>query len=217
MAGTADNITWISLQEARNIVIAVMLTQAYAIPTISKWIAQKRVRYIWMEVFGVPRMGWSLDQEARAVWDERPHRVLLDYKQSSAHKPVHYPNGWKGYITIIGIRVAREDIEAALAADYPGFAAASLPLFDGPPQPAAELTDARPARPRNRRWQRTEAILKYLYPQIPSEDKVRKGDLVHAVERNWNSPEVPNPEKLPVPSPDTIERVVDDLRSRLET
>ena len=87
-----------------------------------------------MKVFGVPRKGWTLEQEARVLWDHGPpHHVLVDYEQSSAHKPVSYQQqkldesqaslrqaaGWKGHISVIGIRVAKEDIEAALAADYP--------------------------------------------------------------------------------------------------
>ena len=134
----ADSVGWISLQEAWDTVIAVMLTRAYVGPHIVKCLWQKRVRWTFVRVFGVPRAGWSLDQEARALWDHSPHKVLVDYEQSSAHKPAIFPSGGKGYITVIGIRVAREDIETVLAADYPDFAAPSSPLFDGPPQPAAE-------------------------------------------------------------------------------
>ena len=138
MTRAADSVGWISLQEAWDTVIAVMLTRAYVGPQIVKWLWQKRVRWTFVKVFGVPRTGWSLDQEAGALWDHSPHKVLVDYEQSSAHKPVIFSSGGKGYITVIGVRVAREDIEAALAADYPGFAPPPLPLFDGPSRQEAE-------------------------------------------------------------------------------
>ena len=150
MTRAADSVGWISLQEAWDTVIAVMLTRAYVGPQIVKWLWQKRVRWTFVRVFGVPRAGWSLDQEARALWDHSPHKVLVDYEQSSAHKPAIFPSGGKGYITVIGIRVAREDIETVLAADYPDFAAPSSPLFDGPPQPAAASAVARTSAVRDR-------------------------------------------------------------------
>jgi hypothetical protein len=56
---------------------------------------------------------------------------------------------------------------------------------------------------------RAKAILQHLYSErIPSEDEATKADLVHAIERNWNSDQVPNL----VPSTDTLGRAVDDFR-----
>jgi hypothetical protein len=107
----------------------------------------------------------------------------------------------------------------------PAATPASVPEAGTIAEPAAEPIDApfantspaaksKPRRPRSLSWQRTEAILRHLYPgQIPSEDEVTKADLFHAVDRNWNSAPVPNPAKLSCPSPDTVGRVVDDLRS----
>jgi hypothetical protein len=142
MAETVDKVTWISLQAAREIVTVVMLTRSYAGPQIVKWLWQKRVRWTFVKVFGVPRTGWSLDQEARALWDHHPHKVPVDYEQSSAHKPVIFPSGGKGHITIIGVRVAKEDIEAALAADYPNFVPAPLPSSEGKSDAAEPPLDA---------------------------------------------------------------------------
>jgi hypothetical protein len=89
-------------------------------------------------------------------------------------------------------------------------AAASAPMPTT--EPANEPIDVPSVRPPSRRRQRIVAVLLCAYSQkIPSKGEAIKGDLVRAVENNWNSPAVPNPEKLPLPSRDTIERVIDDL------
>jgi hypothetical protein len=89
-------------------------------------------------------------------------------------------------------------------------AAASAPMPTT--EPVNEPIDVPSVRPPSRRRQRIVAVLLYAYSQkIPSKGEAIKGDLVRAVENNWNAHAVPNPEKLLLPSRDTIERVIDDL------
>jgi hypothetical protein len=82
------------------------------------------------------------------------------------------------------------------------------------PADVSPAAKSKPRRPRTLLWQRIEAVLRYLYPLgIPSEDRVKRGDLIRAVRRTWNCEKVPNLEKLTLPSRDTVGRVIDDLRS----
>jgi hypothetical protein len=91
------------------------------------------------------------------------------------------------------------------------------PIDNAPATDSSLATKSKPTRPPTRLQQRIKDILQYLYPpppEVPPEDKVRRGDLIRAVTRNWDCEQVLNLEKLTSPSPDTIGRVIDDLRSK---
>jgi len=124
MAGTDDDttpITLISLPTARELVVETLLSPPWAEQLIIKWLYQRRRRVRWQYemVLGQPAPGRTLEQEAEALWAQ-PTRVLVDWQESCARRVTVYQKDSgclkpARYIVVIGIRVAREDIERELA------------------------------------------------------------------------------------------------------
>ena len=119
MAGTDDNttpITLISLLVARDLVVETLLSPPWAEQLIIKWLYLRRVRWQYEMVVGQAAPGRTLEQEAEALWAQ-PTRVLVDWQEGCARKVTVYRKDKVGclrpvrYITVIGIRVVREDIE----------------------------------------------------------------------------------------------------------
>jgi hypothetical protein len=124
MAKAADNssTTWIPLWVARDLATSVILSPRYAEPQIVKWLHLKRIRWRYVNVYGLAEEGRSLEQEAEELWATRPSKVLVEWKESFACKPTrfHYRPGRDirplGYITVIGIEIVRENLERELKA-----------------------------------------------------------------------------------------------------
>jgi hypothetical protein len=99
--------------EGRDLVTTVYLSSRYAEPILVKLLHKKLVRWRYEQVYGLPRPGRTLAQEAENLWARRPWTVLVEWPESFAHKqlPMDDPSrSTKCSITVIGIRVAREDI-----------------------------------------------------------------------------------------------------------
>jgi hypothetical protein len=130
---------WLSLQEARALVTETLLSRQYAEGQTLKWLWQGRIRWRWVQVFGQPRQGRSLKQEADALWANVPHpdRTLVDWNESLARKVtvIDEAGRVRGEIRVIGIRVARDDILQCLSA----LSAAPTPAPEVVPEPAPEV------------------------------------------------------------------------------
>jgi hypothetical protein len=123
MAGTDDNttaITLISLAAARELVVETLLSAPWAKQLIIKWLYLRRVRWQYEMVLGQPAPGRTFEQEAEDLWAQ-PTRVLVDWQEGYACRVTVYRKDRAGClkplcrITVIGIRVVREDIERQLA------------------------------------------------------------------------------------------------------
>jgi hypothetical protein len=123
MAGTDDNttpITLISLAAARDLVVETLLSAPWAEQLIIKWLYQGHVGWQREMVLGQPGPGRTLDQEAEDLWAQ-PTKVLVDWQQGYACRVTVYRKDKAGClkplrrVTVIGIRVVREDIERQLA------------------------------------------------------------------------------------------------------
>jgi hypothetical protein len=80
------------------------------------------------------------------------------------------------------------------------------------PAPAPDASKVGKRGP-NAGRQRAEDILRKLYPDpanFPPNEAISKAALRRAVEQEWKS--TPNPLHIPLPSPDVIDRVIDELR-----
>jgi hypothetical protein len=113
MAETAPDpstITLITLEEARALVTATLLSGGYAKARLIKWLHDGLIGWQYEHVFGIRGPKLTFEQEAERVWS---HKTLVDFKEGLARKvtcqsPLRY-------VTVIGIRVVREDIERELA------------------------------------------------------------------------------------------------------
>jgi hypothetical protein len=88
---------------------------------IIKWLHRRLIRWQYYErPMGLPAPGRTLEQEAAALWAQ-PTKVLVDWQGSCARRVTVYRQEKAGclrparYVTVIGILVAREDIERELA------------------------------------------------------------------------------------------------------
>jgi hypothetical protein len=118
--GKSSPVTWITLSVARDLAIPVIHSPRYAEPQIVKWLHLKRIRWRYVNVYGLAEEGRSLEQEAKELWATRPSKVLVEWEESFACKPTrfHYRPGRDirplGHITVIGIEIVREDLERTL-------------------------------------------------------------------------------------------------------
>jgi len=119
MAGTNDHTTPITLLAARDLVVETLLSPPWAEQLIIKWLYQRRVGWQYEMVKGQPAPGRTLEQEAEALWAQ-PTRVLVDWQESYACRVTVYRKDTGCLkpacrVTVIGIRVVRENIERELA------------------------------------------------------------------------------------------------------
>jgi hypothetical protein len=116
----SSTVTWITLSVARDLAIPVFQTARYAEPEIVKWLYAKRPRWRYVKVYGLPEQGRSLEHEAQKLWATNPHRVLVEWKEGFAYKPTRLHlsrqkgKRFLGYIIVVGIEIAREDLEREL-------------------------------------------------------------------------------------------------------
>src|SRR5262249_16744952 len=115
--------TFISFQEGCELITERNLTSLYSMPQLMLWLHQKHVRWTYEGVYGVPsRRGRTLEQEAENLWSSlrllESERVEVDLEENLARKPMVVDASGKilVYLIVIGIRVAKEDIERELAA-----------------------------------------------------------------------------------------------------
>jgi len=113
-------ITLISLLATRDLVVETLLSPQWAGLQIIKWLHLRRVRWQHEMVVGQPGPGRTLEQEAKDLWAQ-PTRVLVDWQGGCAHRVTVYRKDKAGCltpvrrVTVIGIRIVREDIERQLA------------------------------------------------------------------------------------------------------
>jgi hypothetical protein len=123
-AADCSTPTFISFQAGCDLITERNLTSLYSMPQLMKWLHQKRVRWTYEGVFGVPRGGRTLEQEAADLWSVlrlvESARVDVDLEENLARKPMVLDASGKPhiYLTVIGIRVCKEDIERELAARH---------------------------------------------------------------------------------------------------
>jgi hypothetical protein len=132
MAGTENNLIRIPLVAARDLVIVVIRDRMRAEGLVLKWLHQGRVRWWYAHVDGLPGyhitpgqppvppqslVPRTLEEEVRNLWSS-PARILVDWQNGIVRKATHYGADGrtpKRDITVFGIDVAKEDIEAQLA------------------------------------------------------------------------------------------------------
>jgi hypothetical protein len=153
-------ITLISLSAARDLVVETLLSAEWAGLQLIKWLHLRRVGWQYEMVLGQPAPNRTLEQEAEALWAQ-PTRVLVDWQGGCAHRVTVYRKDNAGClrpvrrVTVIGIRVVREDIERRLA-QIPRALLASV-TADGqsnPPEPPPEAPQSESAK----KWQSKEAL-----------------------------------------------------------
>jgi hypothetical protein len=96
-------------------VTETLLSKRYAEAQILKWLHDGLIRWQYERVFGIRGPDRTLKQEAEKLWS---HRTVADFEESLARKVTCYHADRRTplrYINVVGIRVAREDIERQLA------------------------------------------------------------------------------------------------------
>jgi hypothetical protein len=109
VAETEDKFTppGISLLAAHDLVTKLLLSVSYAWPQLLKWLQQGKLRWTYMGVYGVPRQGRTLRQEASLLW-QNPLRLTVSRTESLALKPSRVDSSGRVVcqITVIGIRIS---------------------------------------------------------------------------------------------------------------
>jgi hypothetical protein len=119
MAKQADDlstsITLITLAAARVLATETLLSKRYAEAQILKWLHDGLIRWQYERVFGIQGPNRTLAQEAEGLWS---YKTVMDFEEGLARKVTCYRADRRTpvrHIDVIGIRVAREDIEHQLA------------------------------------------------------------------------------------------------------